>query len=142
MQTDCNNQCERISHNNDNAMKVFQGEPIGFKINGRIGEEYVQDFSDITIEAIFYNEYTTVKKGWTTKNGSITVGTEEYSEGETRAFAAFSLTGTETAKLPSGRYDFAMSVTRNDDGKAIGEVNGVVYLRSSVIKDGVNAIEL
>ncbi len=112
---------------------------MGFKIVGK--DRDWGDFTDLLIEAVFYNDLATIKKQWTTKDGSIIIGTEEH-EGTQRTYAAFSITSKETANLPAGRYNYEMAITSEGEARAIGKVEGIVYIKPSIIKDGFKTIEL
>ena len=118
-------------------MERYQGEPLWFKINIKEDDgTYITDFANLVIEALFHTDTTSIRKGWSTKDQSISIGTETIG-GVTRAYASFGLSGADTAEMPAGIYDYAMSVGHTEDCKAIGEVGGILVIKPSIIKDGV-----
>lgn len=123
-------------------MQVFQGEPIGFKINRKVTaettsveEHYVPSFADYEFEALMKDSANHIIKTWKTADESITKGTETI-DGETAAYAAWNMLGSETKDLRAGLYSIELSRIV-EGGRGIGVACDVVLIKEALIKEGV-----
>lgn len=120
-------------------MEIYQGEPIGFKLNIKKNEEegYYPSLEGIHLEALIASENNKAIKSWTTEDGSISIGVETVS-GQPRGFASFSVSGLETADYKVGKYTIEIAyVLETKDGRAIGKVTNSITVKPAVIRKGV-----
>lgn len=120
-------------------MEIYQGEPIGFKFNikGDGDEGYLPSLEGRHFEALIASENNKKIKAWTTDDGSISTGVETIDE-EPRGFAAFSVSGIETADYKPGKYVLELAeVLESGDGRAIGILRNSINIKPAVIRKGI-----
>lgn len=120
-------------------MEIYQGEPIGFKFNikGDGEQGYLPSLEGRHFEALIASETNKKIKTWTTEDGSISFGVETVDD-ELRGFAAFSVSGIETADYKPGKYILELAeVLGSGDGRAIGKLTSVIIVKMAVIAKGV-----
>lgn len=120
-------------------MKIYQGEPIGFKFNAKNDDRtYVPSFEGMRIEALLASEEQKVVKTWSTDDGSISIGVETAGTVE-KAYAAFSVSGAETAEYKPGLYtlEIAYALSGDDGGRAIGKVVREICIEPALIRKGI-----
>lgn len=117
-------------------MKIYQGEPIGFKINVKNDDGgYLPSLEGMSFEALLTNGTQKGTRSFSTEDGSIELGVETTATGE-KGYASFGLTGTETAELCPGNYTFEIAKVL-EGGRAIGIEHGLVGILEAKIKKGI-----
>lgn len=116
-------------------MEIYQGEPLGFKINIKGDDDvYLPSLEGIRLEALVANQYKSVVAKWSTDNG-MDIGVETI-DGRNAGYVVFGLRGTQTAELKKGTYTMELAKVV-DDGRAIGVLQSVVIINEALIKKGV-----
>lgn len=117
-------------------MKIYQGEPIGFKFNIKDDDgSYLPSLAGMRFEALLAFMETKIVKTWNTENGTISIGVETI-DGVQRGYASFSVSGTETAEYKVGNYLVELAKVL-EDGRAIGKVCCAIRVEPALIKKGV-----
>lgn len=112
-------------------MKIYQGEPLGGKINIKDGDAYLPSLEGVSLDAALVSSRGIIVRRWSTEDGTITVG-QETIDGQTVGYAAFSASGNVTKKMDGGAYTIEVAKVL-EDGKAIGVAReAVLVLRSAI----------
>lgn len=117
-------------------MNIYQGEPVGFKMNAKDDEgHYIPSFEGTEYEALLKDSGGEKICTWSTKAGSIEHGTETIKD-KTAGWLSFFLDGKQTAKLATGMYSLEVAKVI-DNGRAIGVMKEIINVRNAVIRNGV-----
>ena len=116
-------------------MKIYQGEPIGFKLNIKDDEGgYLPSLEGMSFEALITNGTQKGTRTFSTGDGSIELGVETEG-GVERGYASFGLSGEQTAELMPGNYTFEIAKVL-EGGRAIGIEHGMVGVLEAKIRKG------
>lgn len=119
-------------------MEIYQGEPVGFELNGKDDEgRYIPSLDSDVYEAMLLGMNGVVAKSWTTADGSMSVG-QKNIDGEIVGFISWDMTGKETADLVPTSYTLEVAkVIDPEIGRAIGVLTQIVTVNEAKIRRGV-----
>lgn len=120
----------------EEKLQVYQGGPLVGTLEKKIGDIYVEDLSDLHIEALLTPVNGATVKTWDSDDGTIVFDQVTTQQGTLKGVAIFRMTGGETAKLAPGLCTLEVAISY-PDGRAIEVKKSVIEIKPARIREGV-----